>query len=207
MRKTGAVNMKRVILSVCILGLFIGCSTGEQTAREGDIGAVVQTLNRDGIRIKAQHLNSKMLYDRFGTRNNPFIQYLDEPLVVIRFTIASDEAMRIRLGKIEIFYLNEWLDPVSRVDLNSYWERELRNQGAAQTSVSQTYSNWSYKAVSQNINEHVLLDTVDIVPGPDQTGFLLFQGKNSRYGTAKIKIPIYNMSGKEIDEFIFVIDV
>jgi len=206
-RRKSTVKIKLVIVSICIIGLFIGCSTGEQTTREGDTGAVSKTLSNKGIIITAQHLNNKMLYDRFGTRDNPFIEYLEEPLVVISFTMSSGEAMRFRLGRVEIFYLDEWLRPVSRVNLNSYWGGVLRNQGVAQTGSPKQYKNWSYKTVSQVINDNVLQDTVDIVPGSNQIGLMLFQGMSNRYGTAKIKIPIYNLSGKEVHEFIFVIDV
>ena len=194
------------IISICIIGLFVACSTDEQTTKTGDTGAVTKTLSNKGIMITAQYLNDKMLYDRFGTRDNPFIEYMEQPLVVVSFTMSSGEAMRFRLGRVEIIYLNEWLRPVSRVDLNSYWERVLRIQGAAQTGSPKQYNNWSYKTVSQVINENVLQDTVDIVPGANQVGFMLFQGMKNRYGTAKIKIPIYNMNGKEVHEFIFVIN-
>ena len=197
----------RFIVAISIIGLFASCSTGGEGTKEGDTGAIVRTLSNKGITITAQHLNSKMLYDRFGTRNNPFIEYLEEPLVVIDFTMSSEEAIRFRLGRIEIFYLNEWRRPVGRVDLNSYWERVLRNQGVAQTGSPKKYKNWSYSAVSQVINQNVLQDTVDIVPGSDKSGLMLFQGISNRFGTAKIKIPVYNMNGKEIHEFIFVIDV
>ena len=200
------MKTKLAIVSICIIGLFIGCSTGEQTTREGDTGAVVETLSNKGITITAQYLNNKMLYDRFGTRNNPFIEYLEQPPVVINFTMSSEEAMRFRLGRVNIFYLNEWMRPVGRVNLNSYWESVLRNQGVAQTGSPKMYKNWSYNAVSQVINQNVLQDTVDIVPGSEQTGLMLFQGISNRYGTAKIKIPIYNMNGAEVHEFIFVID-
>ena len=200
------MKTKLAIVSICIIGLFIGCSTGEQTTREGDTGAVVETLSNKGITITAQYLNNKMLYDRFGTRNNPFIEYLEQPPVVINFTMSSEEAMRFRLGRVNILYLNEWMRPVGRVNLNSYWESVLRNQGVAQTGSPKMYKNWSYNAVSQVINQNVLQDTVDIVPGSEQTGLMLFQGISNRYGTAKIKIPIYNMNGAEVHEFIFVID-
>ena len=202
----GAMKIKHAIVSICIIGLFIGCSTGEQTTREGDTGAVVQTLSNRGITITAQYLNNKMLYDRFGTRNNPFIEYLEQPPVVINFTMSSEEAMRFRLGRVKIFYLNEWMRPVGRVSLNSYWESVLRNQGVAQTGTAKRYKNWSYNSVSQVITQNVLQDTVDIVPGSEQTGLMLFQGISNRSGTARIEIPIYNMNGAEVHEFIFIID-
>jgi hypothetical protein len=191
---------------MCIAFLFVVCSTDEQTIKRGDTGAITQTLSSKGIMLTAQYLNDKMLYDRFGSRNNPFIEYMEQPLIVVSFTMSSEKAMRFRLGRVEVFYLNEWLRPVSRVDLNSYWERVLRNQGAAQTGSPRQYNNWSYKTVSQVINDNVLQDTVDIVPGDSQVGYMLFQGMQNRYGTAKIEIPIYNMNGKEVHEFIFIIN-
>jgi hypothetical protein len=195
-----------IVVSICIIGLIFACSTDEPTTREGDTGAFVKTLSNQGVTITAQYLNNKMLYDRFGTRNNPFIEYLEEPLVVISMSMSSEETVRFRLGRVEVYYLTEWFRPVGRVELKGYWERVLRNQGVAQTGSQKMYKNWSLKTVSQVINDNVLQDTVDITPGSDQSGLMLFQGRANRYGTAKIIIPIYNMKGKEIHEFIFVIN-
>jgi hypothetical protein len=189
-----------------MFSLLISCETDEKTTREGDTGAVVKTLSNKGVTLTAQYLNNKMLYDRFGSRNNPFIEYLENPLVVISFTMSSEQPVRFRLGRVNVYYLDQWLGPVGRVDLNSYWERVLRQQGVAQTGSPKMYKNWSYKTVSQVINDNVLYDSFDIVPGVDQRGFMLIQGVPNRFGTARIEIPIYDMNGKEIHEFIFIIN-
>jgi hypothetical protein len=92
------------------------------------------------------------------------------------------------------------------VDLNRYWERVLRTQGVAQTGAPKQYKNWSYKTVSQVIEKNVLPDVIDIVPGANHVGLMVIQGKENRYGTVKLEIPIYNMRGQEVHEFIFVIN-
>jgi hypothetical protein len=195
------------IIFTCIISLFVACSTGGKGIKEGDTGAIIKTLSNKGITVSAQHLNSKMLYDRFGTRNNPFIEYDENPLIVIDFTMSSESEVRFRLGRVEIVYLSRKSRPVSRVELNSYWEGQLRNPGVAQTGSPSTYRNWSYNTVSQVINQNVLQDAPDIVPGTDHIGLLIFQGIPNRYGTAEITIPFYNTSGKLIHEFILLIDV
>jgi hypothetical protein len=48
---------------------------------------------------------------------------------------------------------------------------------------------------------------MDLVPGTDQIGLLIFQRIPNRYGTAEITVPFYNTSGKLIHEFILLIDV
>jgi hypothetical protein len=148
-----------------------------------------------------------MLYDRFGTRNNPFIEYNENPLIVIDFTMSSRGDVRFRLGRVEFDYFNSKSRPVSRVELNSYWEGLLRNPGVAQTGSPGRYRKWSFNRVSQVINKNVLQDSMDLVPGTDQIGLLIFQRIPNRYGTAEITVPFYNTSGKLIHEFILLIDV
>ena len=195
------------IVSICIISFLVGCSTGGKSTKEGDTGAIIKTLNNKGITVSAQHLNNKMLYDRFGTRNNPFIKYDENPLIVIDFTMSSESKVRFRLSRVEFDYLSKKSRPVSRVELNSYWEGQLRNPGVTQTGSPSRYRNWSYNTVSNVINKNVLQDTLDIVPDTDHIGLLLFQGIPNRYGTAEITIPFYNSSGKLIHEFILLIDV
>ncbi len=202
--------MKKSMLlavSICIISFLAACSTGEKSTKKGDTGAIIKTLSNTGITVSAQHLNNKMLYDRFGTRNNPFIEYDKNPLIVIDFTMSSESEVRFRLGRVEFDYLSRKSRPVSRVELNSYWEGQLRNPGAAQTGSPSKYRNWSYNTVSNVINKNVLQDTLDIVPGTDHIGLLIFQGIPNRYGTTEITIPFYSTSGKLIHEFILLIDV
>ncbi len=206
----GNPTVKKIILpivSICIISFLVGCSTGEKSTKEGDTGAIIKTLSNKGITVSAQHLNNKMLYDRFGTRNNPFIEYDENPLIVIDFTMSAEGEVRFRLSRVEFDYLSRKSRPVSRVELNSYWEWQLRNPGVAQTGSPSRYRNWSYNTVSNVINKNVLQDTLDIVPDTDHIGLLIFQGIPNRYGTAEITIPFYNTSGKLIHEFILLIDV
>jgi hypothetical protein len=206
----GNQAVKKITLSIvlaCVIGFLVGCSTGGEGIKEGDTGAIIKTLTNKGITVSAQHLNSKMLYDRFGTRNNPFIEYNENPLIVIDFIMSSGSEVRFRLGRVQVDYLSTKSRPVSRIELNSYWEGLLRNPGVAQTGSPGRYRNWSYNTVSQVINKNVLQDTVDIVPGTDHIGLLLLQGIPNRYGTAEITIPFYSTNGKLIHEFILLIDV
>jgi hypothetical protein len=103
-----------LVLTV-VLSLLIGCTTSEKSSMEGDTGAIVTTLSSKGITVSAQNLTSKMLYDRFGTRNNPFIEYNENPLIVIDFTMSSRGDVRFRLGRVEFDYFNSKSRPVIRV--------------------------------------------------------------------------------------------
>jgi hypothetical protein len=194
-------------MSIVVVSLLIGCTTTEKSSREGSTGALVVTSSSQGITVSAQNLTEKMLYDRFGTKNNPFVAYEQNPVIVIDFTMSAESEMRFRLSKIKFDYLGRKSRPVSGVELNSYWEGQLRNPGAAQTGSPSRYRNWSYNTVSQVINENVIQDTVSLLPGTDYTGFLIFQGIPNRYGTAEITIPFYSTTGRLIHEFILLIDV
>lgn len=202
MKRYGIVPVLLVVLS-----LLAGCATREKSVTEGDTGAIVTTLSRKGITVSAQNLTNKMLYDRFGTRNNPFVEYNENPLIVIDFTMTSKGDVRFRLGRVKVDYFNRKSRPVSGVELNSYWEGLLRNPGIAQTGSPSRYRNWSFNKVSRVINQNVIQDTLDLVPGTDHIGLLIFQRIPNRYGTAEITIPFYNTSGKLIHEFILLIDV
>ena len=190
-----------------VMILLISCTASEKSSREGDTGAIVTTSSNQGITVSAQNLTRKMLYDRFGNRNNPFIEYEQNPLIVIDFTMSSESEARFRLGKIEFDYLGRKSRPVSRVELNSYWEKQLRNPGAAKSGSPSRYRKWSYNTVSNIINKHVLPDAHDLVPGTDRRGFMLFQGVPNKYGTTKITIPFYDTGGRLIHEFILILDV
>jgi len=201
-------NKSAIICAILLSVLFVfGCSSADKTVKEGDIGAIVTTLSEKGITISAQFLDKKMLYDRFGTRNNPFFEYEGNRVIVIDFTMSAGYEVRFRLGKVEVDYLGNRSRPVSRVEFNQYWEELLRNPGAASTGSPYKYRDWSYSTVSKVITENVLPDSLDIAPGPEYRGFLLLEGIQGRYGTAKITINMYDLTGKRIHEFIFLIDV
>jgi hypothetical protein len=198
----------RGIISVMSLLILIsGCTTGEQSLKEGDKRSVVTTLSEQGITLSAQYLDKKMLYDRFGTRDNPFLEYKGNRLIVIEFTLSAGYEVRLRLSKVTFDYLNTLSKPVPRVDFSQYWERTLRNPGTASTGLPSRYRDWSYNRVLKVINENTLPDSLEIRPGPEYTGFMLFEGEEGKYGNAKITVPIYSAGGKKVHEFLLLVDI
>jgi hypothetical protein len=205
------MNMKtyRVIPGMILVFslLLLGCSSSEEAVREGDTGAVITTLSEKGVTITAQYLDAKMLFDRFGTKNNPFFEYRSGPVIVISFNMASEQPVRFRLSKVEIRYLGAMSMPIDRVTFGRHWEEQLRSQGVATTGTTEKYRGWSYSTVLQRINGHVLPDTLDISPGGDFSGYLLFPGEPGRRGVVRVLIPIYSLPGEKLHEFIFLINV
>jgi hypothetical protein len=180
---------RAVIFVTALLILIGGCTTGEKSAREGEKRSAVTTLSEQGIILSAQYMDRKMLYDRFGTRDNPFFEYEGNRLIVVEFTMSAELEVRFRLMKVVFDYLNTLSVPVARVDLSQYWERTLRNPGAASTGVPNRYRDWSYSNVLEVINENTLPDSLEIQPGREYRGFMLFVGTEGKYGTARITVP------------------
>jgi hypothetical protein len=201
--------MRTMLAMLCtvFLTLFASCSSGEQAVKEVYSRSPVTTLHEQGIIISAQYLDRKMLYDRFGNRNNPFLEYQEGRLVVIDFTLEAEYEIRLRISKVGFDYLNALSRPVPRVDFSQYWEQLLLNPGAATTGGRRRYRDWSYSSVLRVINANVLPDSLDIQPGPSYRGFMLFEGTERRYGTARVTVPIFTMSGRKIHEFVFLIDI
>jgi len=200
-------TMLAMLFAAFLLTLLAGCTPGEQTVKESYSRSSVTTLHEKGITISAQHLDSKMLYDRFGSRNNPFLEYRESRLIVIDFTLRAEYEVRLRISKVVFDYLGTTSRPVSRVDFSQYWEQSLRNPGAATTGGRRRYRDWSYSSVLSVINENVLPDSLDMLPGPAYSGFMLFGVGERKYGTARVTVPLYAVSGRKIHEFVFLIDI
>ena len=201
--------MKKCVLVAVTAFLILvgGCTSGEKSVREGEKRTAVTTLSEWGIDVSVQYLDRKILYDRFGTRNNPFFEYAGDRLIVIEFTMSTENDVRLRIMKIIFDYLNSVSVPVSRVDFSQYWEQTLRNPGAASTGVPNEYRDWSYNQVLKVINENTLPDSLELEPGHEYRGLMLFKGSVGRYGTARITVPFYAVNGKKLHEFVFLVDI
>jgi hypothetical protein len=192
-------------ISAFLLLLFLqtGCSTEQRGTRSADNATTVQTRRKQGVTVNLQYLDERMLYDGFGRRDNPFFDYQSNPLVVLKIWMRTETACRLRLVKVEFEYLGAKSRPLSRVELNRYWEDLLRNRN---TSPGR-YRSWSFNEITKIIDETVLSDVVELYPDEEYSGFLLFEGEKYRHGTARLVIPFYERSGKKLTELIFLIDI
>jgi hypothetical protein len=152
MTKTRNYFIVAVAVSILLM-LQAGCGTDGEAVEKQDVSAVVTTLTDSGVTITAQYLDRKMLFDRFGTKNNPFFEYNSEPVYVLDVKMTTENPVRFRLAKVEYFYLDKAGRPLSRVEFSAYWESQLRNRPAPTGGRSDVYKNWSYKTVSKNIND------------------------------------------------------
>jgi hypothetical protein len=195
------------VVSLLMLMLHAGCQTDGESVQKQDVGAVVTTLTNSGVTVTAQYLDRKMLFDRFGTKNNPFFEYESEPVYVLDVRMTTENPVRFRLAKVEYFYLDTTGRPLSRVEFSAYWESQLRNRPAPTGGRSDVYKNWSYSTVSKNINEHVLTNVIDLEPGKEYGGYMLLEGKKNTHGSVEVWIPMYDMRGNKLHRFRLRFDV
>jgi hypothetical protein len=196
-----------VVAGLVLLMVHAGCQTDDESVEKQDVGAVVTTLTDSGVTITAQYLDRKMLFDRFGTKNNPFFEYKSEPVYILDVRMTTENPVRFRLSKVEYFYLDRTDRPLSRVEFSAYWESQLRNRPAPTGGRSDVYKNWSYKTVSENINDHVLTNVIDLEPGKEYGGYMLFKGKQNTHGSVEVWIPMYDMKGNKLHRFRLRFDV
>jgi hypothetical protein len=91
--------------------------------------------------------------------------------------------------------------PLLKPDLLTVWEYRLRKRTMGSASVQ--YHNWSRKYVLNLLETKVLSEPIAVTPQTEISGLLLFRSFPRETGEAELTLPVYDMKGTLIQEFIF----
>jgi hypothetical protein len=192
---------KRLFFSIFLLVVLLVILLSGTMAFSQSSTKEATTITQKGVKISFRYLDKKMLFNRFGNRNNPFINYVTGPLFVFDVTVESTLDVRIETGDAVLESERGISKPVSKSEITRYWGYKLRKRSGGR--VSEQYSNWSPRYVMELLDTNVISDSMLIRSQSEQMGLLLFEPFRPRKGTAKLKLPVYDSDGNLIHQFEF----
>jgi hypothetical protein len=192
---------KRIFLCIYSLIVFLVILFSSTMAFSQSSTKEATTITQKGVKISFRYLDKKMLFNRFGNRNNPFIYYVTGPLFVIDVSVEPALDVRIETEDAVLESERGISKPVSKSEITRYWGYKLRKRSGGR--VSEQYSNWSPRYVLELLDTNVLSDTMLIRSQGEQSGLLLFEPVRPRKGTATLKLPVYDSDGNLIYQFEF----
>jgi hypothetical protein len=195
------IMKKKLVLSFLLLFVFMFILLGGTAAFAKTSAASVTTVTQKGVKVSFRYIDKKMLFNRFGNRNNPFVSYVTGPLIVIEVVVQPTVDVRIETGDAMLESEQGTSKPVSKSEISQYWGYKLRKRAGGR--VSEQYSNWSPRYVMELLDANVISDTVLIRSGGKQRGLLLFEPFRPRKGTATLKLPVFDTGGNLIYQFEF----
>jgi hypothetical protein len=181
--------------------ILLSCTTSGSSERSKDTAANFTTVSENGVSVSLRYLDQRALFNRFGNRNNPFVNHTTGTLIVIEATIQSLSDTPLRIDDIVLGSEGGSRPPIPKSDLLRIWEYRLRKRTMGSASVQ--YHNWSWKYVLNLLETSVLSDPVAIAPQTEFSGLLLFKSFPRERGVARIDLPLYDQKGTLMQAFTF----
>ncbi len=189
------------IVSIFLILVFSIIFVGGTRAFSESSATGETTVTQKGVQISFQYLDKKMLFNRYGNRNNPFIFYGTGPLIAFDVSVEPTVDIRIETGDAVLESAHGIREPVTKSEITQYWGYRLRKRAGGR--VSSQFSNWSQRYVLELLDAHVMSDAMLIRSQGEQRGLLLFESFRTRKGNATLKLPVYDKSSNLIHQFEF----
>jgi hypothetical protein len=195
-------NFKWTLGLLILVPLFLySCSTTSKAQKE-DVGKNPQVLSEEGVTLDLRYLDQKALYSLHNNRNNPFLYYTSGTLTVIDLKITSDSPAQLVLKDMQLSSDKGVRMFVSKQTLSSFWNARLTKKYSSKSKGKSQYSNWTERIVLDTIEQYVYTDVVEISPGAESSGYVLFEIiRGAKSG--KLTLPVYDGQGGLIHEFSY----
>jgi len=180
------------IFFLTLTAILAGCSTGSTAAKRD-----YATYSQGGVTIDLYYMNSKELYNVYGNRNNPFARHLTGPAITIEVLAKTDQQAHIITGQATLQSEAGTLNPVEKEWMLNYWHQTLMPKGPKKNT-SIVFQGWSEKVVLEQIESEVLPGEVDLNPGTETRGLILFDTLRNVKTPVTFKLPVYDRSGNLI---------
>ena len=186
-----------ILLLIYTLVFIFSCATQKGVLKNPEERA--KTIFGDNLTISLKYIPEKILLDRFGSINNPFISPISflksNRLMTFELNIIDKNysSILVNLNKIEIQFGSISKEPLNRFQLAQFWEPRLRKQP--------DYERWNFSILRSVINKNVFDNDTLIKEGEATAGLIVFKGAFPDYGKAVIYIPIFDGSGKMLKRY------
>ncbi|MBN2325211.1 MAG: hypothetical protein JXQ30_15890 [Spirochaetes bacterium] len=190
MKPVRAVTVVAGLLLAASFALF-GCSTGTRVLKSDQ--AQIEHAENLGLSISLRHVSGQEIDERFGDRNNPFMQspalLSEKQFLLFELLIEPEPSFNgpfvLNSKDIELQFGGINVGPKNQFLLSRYWSHELQ-----QEIVDTRYKGWTMGKVDAVIDKNLLPNKVRIDRGAMVRKLVLFEGGFPRYGNATVYVPL-----------------
>jgi hypothetical protein len=202
----------RVLFAAVFASLVLvsACSSLKHTSVPKHVTSIPpQSQTENGITVNISHVEEKMLQDRFGKTNNPFV----EPASLLRLNKIMVFDVRIHvengksqgptealffLGEVELQHGGKVIHPENRFHLYTFWENLINK--------NDDYKSWNKGRVNNVIKDTLFENETTVQKGSTAEGFIVFMGNLPKYGKGELYIPLFFEGGQKETVFRFTFD-
>lgn len=182
-------GIRGAVATAALTLLLLSCTSLDPLVVQSE---PVQRIETDDYSIRIEFMDEAYLKALYGGRDNTFIapaRLLNERFMVfdLEFTSKSDTYFQIEHRSIELSYEGRVANPQNRFHFGLFWENL-----DAEAEVSTAHA----RRRQTLINETLPPNTIEIERGSEDGGYLVYRGRFPQYGTAVIRVPVRDLSGR-----------
>jgi hypothetical protein len=192
--------MKRL---VCIIytGILLavvlhGCGAGRGSVKSDYI-----SLSHNGLVLDILYIDKYELNRTYGNRNNPFTGGITGPTLTFEIIVMSEVPARIDLSRVTLESDQGRQKPISKEWMLEYWQEALGYVRGVGDRESATYHNWSEKVTLERIETEMLPEVVELAPGEEESGLILFDPLRNFKPPATLHVPVYDRGDELLHSF------